>query len=342
MQKSTKYILEEVKNYLNKGYVFCPDTNFFIECPEVLQFLTSNNEKILISKIVYDELDSGKSAPAYATKEEKEKAQKKRKGLAAMDDAKAIRIPEAPHSFLQSKQLGFSNDEKIIGSYFKHMEDTGENVVFLTLDRGAKMIARSIHLPHIDFDITYYFQLKNKYQSSRATSKSKGPISLIGKIIGRTILSIQLLIGFLVIGIIGLAVVLFILDQHKDIKEQERFNHIEGDQSIISAEVVNIDNEEDENTFKIEVDVFNQTSSEINLSGVKDNEIDYAVNVSYKDGTNEAHVLEYNLQPREKYTLYILSNGQTSDIEKIEIYYQKPNENVQVLTITPEEKASEE
>lgn len=363
IQKQTQnasytFLKKALKPYLNKGYAFSPDTNFFMECPEIFHFLKEKKEKVLISKVTYDELDSGKHAATDADELEKERAWKRRKGLEAMDKAEAIRVPTPSTSYIQGKKLGFSNDEKIIASYLKHTEDTTEHVLFLTLDRGAKTIARSVALPIVEFDITEFFRLKNPPRvtpikknvqpvknrtkpNKSIKRKKQNPIArLMRGIIGL----VQMLIGLCIMGFIVLLVLAVIREGIENNERTKAFNHVIGDQSMVTLQVIDTKNDAEKNEFRIDIELFNQTSKTIELGGyteegamsATDQGGLYGVKIIYKDGSTEANYAYTFLNPREKKTLHLDSNGQLAEIEQIDIQYtEKGTQAFQLLTIDP-------
>lgn len=347
------FLKKALKPYLNKGYAFSPDTNFFMECPEIFHFLKEKKEKVLISKVTYDELDSGKHVATDANELEKERAWKRRKGLEAMDKAEAIRVQTPSTSYIQGKKLGFSNDEKIIASYLKHAEDTKENVLFLTLDRGAKTIARSVALPIAEFDITEFFRLKNpprvspvKKTTTPVNNRNKRKRNPIVRLIQGIIRLIQRVVGLCIMGFIVLLVFALINAAIQDSERTKTFNHIVGDQSVVAVQVTDTGNDKGENEFSVKVELSNQTSKDLELKGyyIKGQlttssleEGPFGVKIIYKDGSEEVQIGFESLQPREKKTLYVQSNGQLEDVEQIDIQYkEKGTKTYNVLTIDPQ------
>lgn len=155
--------------YLNKGYVFCADTNFFMEEGETLIKLRHlSNETILISDTAFKEMDHMKDLKKNDDPSELDEVAKKcRKGLEVMDTVHATIIPSVNNDYLKNKDLGFSNDERIVGSYLKYQEENPDKkLIFLSLDRGARTIARSYGLIVPEYDITEYNRLKNLNQKA--------------------------------------------------------------------------------------------------------------------------------------------------------------------------------
>lgn len=375
---SSNLILESIDEYLNKGYSFCADTNFFMECPDVISLLKM--EKVLISRVAFNELDHGKSFKDDATEEEKEKAYKYRRGLEAMDDVGAEVAPEAPSTYIKSKNLSFSNDDKIIASYLKHMEDTEENIIFLTLDRGARAVARTVGLPFADFSISEYFELRKK--KFRPTSKNgkqstlknrnqpkqkRGFFGTIGHLIGSLFVGVKALINIFFILLFAMIIFLVVAEFMEDSNYVKEFSAIEGDQTLLTLEVTDASNEEEDNTYEIRFDLLNKTAQEIAIKGYDDqNDLQrlseyeeakktqtegmspillrgeptvksYGIKVFYKDGTDELLHYPNVIQPREKFEVVVSSNGQLEDIEKIEVNFGVVEEDeIHTLTINPE------
>lgn len=374
--KSTLAFLKKaLKPYLKQGYSFSPDTNFFMECPEIFHYLHAKKEVVLISKVTYDELDHGKNVLPEASEMEKQRAWKRRRGLEAMDKAGAVRVPTPSSSYMQGKKLGTSNDEKIIASYLQYGESGEGKVLYLTLDRGAKTIARSVNLPMVEFDITTFFDLKRQDESATQTTKTmsksygsktkkQNPIlRFFTKIFESVFALIVGIIRLCLFALVVLVVIALVMNVADNVKQTKAFNRIVGDQGTVALEVSVAKNDKNQNRFDVEVELVNHTSENIHLKGYYSQreletkaslekqtnqhsirnlsllnlkEGSHAVKITYKDGSEEVKVAHETLAPREKKRLVISSNGQLEDIDKIDLQYQvEKQEGYQLLTIDP-------
>lgn len=148
-----------------------------MDCPEIFEALS--HEKIMISRQTYDELDHKKSSRDTDDEHKKGVAARCREALRNIDTYNVEIVSHPTPAYLIEKGLKAdrdANDDRIIGSYLKAQQEKGVKVLFLTADRGAKAIARSVGLETIDFDITEFRELTGQdRRQARPQSVSHKP-----------------------------------------------------------------------------------------------------------------------------------------------------------------------
>lgn len=202
MLSSTKAIYKQLKPYLKKGYTFCPDTNFLMNVPDLFEHL--DKETILVSKQVFNELDNLKKTSDNASPDQKRRSFEAREGLRVMDVSNSKIIDLPPAATYETYHLSSSPDEKIIANYLHYRDQTGENVIFLTFDRGAKLLAKSKGLNVIDFDLEAFQNKRRADQKQmnhkRKTQKLSGPRRVIRFINNVIKIGIGIIVLFIILG----------------------------------------------------------------------------------------------------------------------------------------------
>jgi hypothetical protein len=171
---SSKYLYKKIKPYLNQGYILCPDTNFVMNCFDLILKLKKHNIPIQISRQVFDELEYRKTQTPINREEERKQALVRR-GLAALEKAKATIVETPTKEFFQKHNLSTKierNDERVLASYL-WLQEQGEKVLFITLDRGAKIHGNSLGLTIPDYDIDKFFKKFKKVEKQLISIASK-------------------------------------------------------------------------------------------------------------------------------------------------------------------------
>ncbi len=132
-------------------------------------FTKLQNETVIISKQAFDELDNLKNAPADATDEEQRRSFEAREAFRVLDLVRVNIIEPAPTSVAEQYQLSVRPDDQIIASYLHYRDSQNEKVLFLTLDRGAKIIANAANLESVEFDIDQFNKVRRKEQNKQGT-----------------------------------------------------------------------------------------------------------------------------------------------------------------------------
>lgn len=138
--------LHEINQYRNSDYSIGLDTNILLKFPNVIETL-SHIFPFFISKQVFSELDKQKT--------NEDIGHLSRNALKLIEELQLrganIETAHVDASFLDRQKLNpQSPDEKIIGSYLQE-KNKGKNILFISEDRGARVIARQHGLRVIDF-----------------------------------------------------------------------------------------------------------------------------------------------------------------------------------------------
>ncbi|WP_163969702.1 PIN domain-containing protein [Oceanobacillus halotolerans] len=250
-----------------------PDTNFFISSLDVLKRLPAH--LIIVSQVVFRELDGLKKSDDSSSEEEREVAYRARQALSFIDEAKLKMEPVPKASVLRELQMDGSNDEKIVATCIVVQKRENMKPLFVTYDRGARLAARSANVP------TYELPTKNqpdwKLQSNKTSSqpgtvqlekgktgmanrsKTKRPIKVrapklkipVGKLIGSSVVGI--IIFIFIAGIIG--------QQEDEEEKKDAMSDFEFPFDNIEVELTNM--QENESSFRLEYEAVNLNDSEI-------------------------------------------------------------------------------
>lgn len=145
--KKFEQIKEVIFKYKEQGYYIGIDTNIMLDFPYILS-LWGDEEGLILSRKVYEELDGLKKGEGATGKQA-------RNSIRAIEnhqlEGKPLKIIGPDYSYIKNKGLdNHSPDDVIIGTYLKIDKETSDKVVFLSNDRGARIIARSVDLEVID------------------------------------------------------------------------------------------------------------------------------------------------------------------------------------------------
>lgn len=124
---------------------FAVDTNILMHEPTlILDVATKKNIKIVMCKTIFHELDGLKKSNNYETRT---RAQLAFNVIEALQEINSIDIGYFDN-FVSQKNL--NGDEKIIATYIALKKTKYPNLIFLSNDKGARIIAREANLPVID------------------------------------------------------------------------------------------------------------------------------------------------------------------------------------------------
>ncbi|MBS4174307.1 PIN domain-containing protein [Bacillus sp. FJAT-49736] len=166
MDKSSKYLWGFLKPYLGKGFVFAPDTNVFMNAPDVIMELRKQGESVTVCNQSFQELDKNKKSNDESSEEHKIRAKRCRDALSIIDKYsvnKSLYHPD--HTYIKSKGLSVGKefpDDKIIAEYMMLQEKENKQCVFITLDRGPRTTARSCKMICSEHDIDTFFRYFNE------------------------------------------------------------------------------------------------------------------------------------------------------------------------------------
>lgn len=149
-KKQQKKQLEQraglLTTYHENNHQFAVDTNILMHDADLLIHLLGTKQiKLIISSQVFKELDGLKNNKEKLTRMRAQLAfdvieAYQRKGL-----LKLIQVPT--YDKLQKLALSTSADEKIIATYLYEFKNGANNLLFLSNDKGARIIARNAGMP---------------------------------------------------------------------------------------------------------------------------------------------------------------------------------------------------
>lgn len=133
-------------SFTNKDLIFALDTNILMHESEILRPIIENtNTKFVIAKTVFSELEGLKKNSNYTVRQNAqlgfdmiEMMQKKN----CLDLTSHIRLNDNMHK---------TADESIIHTYDLLHKSKYPNLVFISNDKGARIIARELKLPVLDW-----------------------------------------------------------------------------------------------------------------------------------------------------------------------------------------------
>lgn len=137
---------ELIKRYRQKDHEFAVDTNILMHEPDLLvHLMEKENFKLNMSMVVFGELDGLKKNDNPYVRQKAQLAfdiieEYQRRGLLNM-----LRAPKTDE--IRKYGLGGSPDEKIVGTYLKELHNGRPNLIFLSNDKGARIIARNVGMP---------------------------------------------------------------------------------------------------------------------------------------------------------------------------------------------------
>lgn len=264
MLSSAKQIFKRLQPYLQQGYILCPDTNFLMNASDVFPKL--KHETVMISKQVYNELDNLKNSTFDAGKEQKRRSFEAREGLRALDLVQATIMEPPPASIFGTYHLSQSPDDRIIANYLHYRDSKNGKILFLTLDRGAKLVAKSAGLETVEFDIDRFHKKRkrelkviNKYAHKRKLNPiHRFIIGMASIYFGLTVI-IQSLIG---IGFILWVVSLFLFPKQGYVATAKPVKVMNGE-VMITPTLIYQEDLEDSKKFYVHYEVKNNQEKTI-------------------------------------------------------------------------------
>lgn len=140
---------ELVKKYSQGDHQFGVDTNILMHEPDLLVYLMEKeNFNLNMSMMVFSELDGLKKNDNPITRKKAQLAFDIIEEFQQRGQLKMLKTPKTDD--IRKYGLGGSPDEKIIGTYLRERDNGMPNLVFLSNDKGARIIARNVGMPVAD------------------------------------------------------------------------------------------------------------------------------------------------------------------------------------------------
>jgi hypothetical protein len=142
--KEIKKKLQELVKYKEDGYELAVDTNILMHEPDLLVYLLDHEDMYInLSKSVYKELDGLKNNKSRIVRQQAQLAFDVIEEYQRRERLKMIETPKG--EAMKKYGLGHDPDDKIIGTYIKETKG-GRKLIFLSNDKGARIIARNAGL----------------------------------------------------------------------------------------------------------------------------------------------------------------------------------------------------
>lgn len=146
VEKKAKAILQ----YKEMNHEFAVDTNVFMHEPDLLLYLLAkSNLRLYMSMVVFSELDGLKKSDNVVTRTQAQTAFDVIEAFQRRGNLELLQVPKSDE--IRKFGLGSSPDEKIIGTYLWAREHNHPNLVFISNDKGARILARNAGMPIVEF-----------------------------------------------------------------------------------------------------------------------------------------------------------------------------------------------
>lgn len=146
VEKKAKAILH-VKEM---DYEFAVDTNILMHEPDLLLYLLEKSDlRLFMSMVVFTELDGLKKSENVVTRTQAQTAFDVIEEFQRRGKLELLQVPT--NDELRKYGLGSSPDEKIIGTYMWARERHHPNLIFISNDKGARILARNAGMPIVEF-----------------------------------------------------------------------------------------------------------------------------------------------------------------------------------------------
>lgn len=150
IKSRNKQLQSKAKSLLKyPDHKFAVDTNILMHEPDLLVYLLENeNMDLYMSMMVFNELDGLKKNDNPLTRK---KAQIAFDVIEEFQRRKKLHILKTPKTdAIRKFGLSGSPDEKIIGTYLLEKQKEHDKLMFLSNDKGARIIARNVGMPVVE------------------------------------------------------------------------------------------------------------------------------------------------------------------------------------------------
>lgn len=145
LQTKSKALLQ----YRNQGHQFGVDTNILMHEPDLLVYLLEKESfDLYMSMMVFSELDGLKKNEDPVTRKKAQVAFDVIEEFQRRNKLYILKTPKTDD--IRKYGLSGSPDEKIIGTYLRERDQGKEKLIFLSNDKGARIIARNVGMPVVE------------------------------------------------------------------------------------------------------------------------------------------------------------------------------------------------
>ncbi|VEF46576.1 nucleotide-binding protein PInc [Bacillus freudenreichii] len=135
-----------IKKYRQKDHQFAVDTNILMHEPDLLvHLMEKENFRLNMSMVVFGELDGLKKNSNPLVRKQAQLAFDIIEEYQRRGQLRILKTPKTDD--IRKYGLGGSPDEKIIGTYLRELHNGMPNLIFLSNDKGARIIARNVGMP---------------------------------------------------------------------------------------------------------------------------------------------------------------------------------------------------
>ena len=137
---------KELLKYRDQGFEFAVDTNVLMHDIDVFTYLLEKKSiDLYVSMMVFRELDGLKKSENPETRKNAQRAFDCIEEFQQEGKLHLLKLPKKD----EIKQYGLSGspDDIIIGTYLREIKQEGRNLLSISNDKGARIIARTVDLP---------------------------------------------------------------------------------------------------------------------------------------------------------------------------------------------------
>lgn len=144
--KNVKERAKTLIQYRDNGHEFAVDTNILMHEPDLLVYLLENEAmELYMSMMVFNELDGLKKSSDTETRKRAQLAFDVIEEFQRENKLHLLKTPKTEE--ISQYGLSGSPDEKIIGTYLREIENGRDKLLFLSNDKGARILARNAGMP---------------------------------------------------------------------------------------------------------------------------------------------------------------------------------------------------
>lgn len=149
--KEVKQKADIILQHKKTGKEFGVDTNILMHEPDLLVYMLDNYSlDLYMSMMVFNELDGLKNS---SNRETRYNAQLAFDVIEAFQQRGKLHLLKTPKTVdIRKYSLSGSPDEKIIGTYLRERDNGKANLMFLSNDKGARILARNAGLPVVELN----------------------------------------------------------------------------------------------------------------------------------------------------------------------------------------------
>lgn len=149
-RKEVEQKAKTILQYKESDHEFAVDTNILMHEPDLLLYLLEKaGFKLYMSMMVFSELDGLKKSDDIVTRTQAQTAFDVIEEFQRHNKLKLLKTPKTDQ--IRKYGLGGSPDEKIIGTYMLEREKNHPKLMFISNDKGARILARNAGIPIVEF-----------------------------------------------------------------------------------------------------------------------------------------------------------------------------------------------